>query len=68
MVGILLSGSNSDGTVGVRAIQKVDGITVVQNPESAEMSYMPNSAIENSSPDYILNTQEILDFIISLDK
>lgn len=67
LVGILLSGSNADGTEGLKAIQKAGGIIIVQNPASAEMPFMPANAISNTSPDYILNSQEILDFIISID-
>lgn len=68
LIGILLSGSNSDGTLGMKAIQKAGGITVVQNPLSAEMSFMPNNAILHSQPDYILKTEEILEFINGINK
>ena len=68
LVGILLSGSNSDGTVGLKAIQTAGGITVVQNPLSAEMSFMPNNAILHTNPDYILNTDEILEFLKEINK
>ncbi|WP_026729547.1 chemotaxis protein CheB [Flavobacterium denitrificans] len=67
LIGILLSGSNSDGTVGLRAIKEAGGITVAQNPLSAEMPFMPNNAILYSNPDYILNIQEILHFIASIN-
>jgi len=63
LIGILLSGSNSDGTVGLKAIKAEGGITVVQNPTSAEMPFMPNNAILHASPDYILSIEEILKFI-----
>ncbi|SFD78458.1 chemotaxis protein CheB [Flavobacterium phragmitis] len=68
LVGILLSGSNSDGTVGLRAIQAEGGITVVQNPLSADMPFMPNNAILHSTPDYVLTTEEILEFITAINK
>lgn len=67
LIGILLSGSNSDGTKGVKAIQNAGGIIVIQNPSSAEMSFMPNNAILNTTPDYIWNTEEILKFLISIN-
>jgi two-component system chemotaxis response regulator CheB len=67
MVGILLSGSNADGTEGVKAIQKAGGLIIIQDPESAEMPFMPKNAILNTTPDYILNTEEILNFILSLN-
>lgn len=68
LIGILLSGSNSDGTVGMKAIQEAGGITVVQNPISAEMSFMPNNAILHTQPDYVLKTEEILQFINEINK
>ncbi|MFB9080821.1 chemotaxis protein CheB [Flavobacterium procerum] len=68
LVGILLSGSNSDGTAGLQAIQKAGGTIIVQNPLSADMSFMPNNAIQHTNPDYILTTEEILEFITSINK
>lgn len=67
LIGILLSGSNADGTEGLKAIQKEGGTIIVQDPESAEMPFMPNSAIRNTKPDFVLDIQEILEFILSID-
>ncbi|MEL1255416.1 chemotaxis protein CheB [Flavobacterium sp. DGU38] len=67
LVGILLSGSNADGTEGLKAIQKEGGTVIIQNPESAEMSFMPNHAIQNTRPDYVLNIKEILQYILLMD-
>lgn len=68
LIGILLSGSNSDGTVGMKAIKQLGGTTVAQNPLSAEMSFMPNNAILHASPDFVLKTEEILEFIKEINK
>ncbi|HEY1193586.1 chemotaxis protein CheB [Flavobacterium sp.] len=68
LIGILLSGSNSDGTVGMKAVKEAGGITVVQNPLSAEMSFMPNNAILHVAPDFILKTEEILEFIKEINQ
>ncbi len=68
LIGILLSGSNSDGTVGLKAIQAAGGISVVQNPLSADMPYMPNNAILHTTPDFVLKTEEILEFIIKINR
>ncbi|MFB9107784.1 chemotaxis protein CheB [Flavobacterium gyeonganense] len=67
LTGILLSGSNSDGTEGLKAIKNQGGTIIVQNPDSADMPFMPNHAIQNTVPDYVLNVQEILKFILSID-
>lgn len=67
VIGILLSGSNSDGTAGLNAIKQAGGTIVVQNPLSADMPFMPNNAILYTNPDFILNNQEILHFIASVN-
>lgn len=67
LIGILLSGSNSDGTQGLKAIQNKGGTIIVQDPESAEMPFMPTNAIRNTTPDFVLNIQEIVQFILSID-
>lgn len=63
LIGILLSGANSDGTAGLKAIRNSGGTVVVQNPASAQMDYMPKNAILNMTPDYILDIEELLEFI-----
>lgn len=44
-VGIILSGTGSDGTVGLRAIKAESGMTIAQDPQSAKYQSMPRSAI-----------------------
>jgi len=65
---ILLSGANNDGTNGLTAIQGAGGITAVQKPESAEMAFMPAHAISHTTPDYLLDPAEMVDFIVNLDQ
>ena len=58
-VGIVLSGTGSDGTAGLRAILAAGGVTMVQTPESAKYDGMPQSAIDAGVIDYILNVEEM---------
>jgi two-component system, chemotaxis family, CheB/CheR fusion protein len=58
-VGIILSGTGSDGTVGLRAIKERGGLTIAQLPESAAYDGMPRSAIDAGIVDYILPPEEI---------
>lgn len=67
LVGILLSGANNDGTDGLIAIKNAGGTTVVQKPETAEMPFMPNNAIQHTSPDYILDVSELLNLIRTIN-
>ena len=67
LMGILLSGSNSDGTEGLKAIKAAGGTIVVQNPLAADMPFMPNNAILYTDPHFILENHEILRLIISIN-
>lgn len=59
VVGIVLSGTLDDGTVGLLTVKQQGGVTIVQNPEEAMYSGMPANAIENVDVDYILPVAEI---------
>ena len=56
---IVLSGTGSDGTLGVRAIKGEGGMVMVQNPESTEYDGMPRSAIATGLVDYVLPPAEM---------
>lgn len=60
---VLLSGANSDGAAGLKAIQDAGGIAIVQNPETAKMPFMPQSAIAMLEPNYIFDVQEMQTYI-----
>lgn len=63
VLGILLTGANNDGALGLQTIQKMGGMTIVQSPSEAEWEMMPKSAIDVMKPDYILTTEEIINKI-----
>lgn len=67
LTGILLSGSNTDGTYGLKAIKAAGGTIVVQNPTVAEMPFMPHNAILNTNPDFVLDNQEIQNLLSSIN-
>lgn len=63
-VGILLSGMGNDGTEGLRAIHRKGGITYVQEPSSATVASMPESAIASGAVDQVLSLEEIPDALL----
>ena len=63
VAGILLSGANQDGVAGLQEIKKYNGLAVVQDPATAEVSYMPQHAIDNLAIDHILPPDELSFFI-----
>lgn len=58
-VGIILSGTGTDGAQGIRAIKASNGFTFVQEPDSAKYDGMPNAAISTGSVDFILPPEQI---------
>ncbi|RKH29341.1 PAS domain-containing protein [Corallococcus sicarius] len=53
-IGVILSGTGSDGTQGLRAVREAGGTTLVQEPTSAHFDGMPRSAIAAGCVDHIL--------------
>jgi two-component system CheB/CheR fusion protein len=58
-IGVILSGTGSDGTAGLRAIKSEGGITFAQEMSSAKFDGMPRSAISAGMADYVLPPEEI---------
>ena len=58
-IGIILSGTASDGTVGLTAIKGEGGITIAQEPGSAKYDGMPASAVAAGCVDLVLPPEEI---------
>ncbi|MFK7966712.1 MAG: EAL domain-containing protein [Burkholderiaceae bacterium] len=58
-IGIVLSGTGSDGAQGVRAIRARGGITIAQDPETAKFAGMPSAAIQIGNADLILSAEQI---------
>jgi two-component system CheB/CheR fusion protein len=58
-IGIILSGTGSDGTLGLRAIQGAGGITIVQEPSTAKYDGMPVSAIHAGYATYTLPVEKM---------
>ena len=58
-IGIVLSGTGSDGTLGVQAVKEAGGLVLVQELPSAKFSGMPLSAIATGSADYVLPPQSM---------
>ena len=58
-IGIILSGTGSDGTLGLRAIHGAGGIVMVQDPGTAKYAGMPSSAVQTGLVDYTLPPEKM---------
>jgi two-component system, chemotaxis family, CheB/CheR fusion protein len=56
---IILTGAGSDGAVGVKAVKEGGGLILVQDPNEAEYSSMPRSAIASGHADFVLPLREL---------
>ncbi|SMG32928.1 two-component system, chemotaxis family, response regulator CheB [Marivirga sericea] len=68
LIGILLSGANKDGALGMKRIKDRKGLTIIQDPEECMIDTMPNAAKKITEIDYTLKVQEIVQFLKELDK
>lgn len=60
---ILFSGANADGADGLLKLRKAGALTIVQDPEDAEMPEMPQTAVNLNAANYVLKVSEILELL-----
>jgi two-component system chemotaxis response regulator CheB len=65
-IAVVLSGSGSDGSMGVQAIKKMGGTVIAQDEATSEFFGMPNAAIQTGSVDFILPLKEIPSALVTL--
>jgi two-component system chemotaxis response regulator CheB len=67
LIGILLSGANKDGALGMKYIHERGGLTIVQEPSECMIDTMPRSALAATKIDHILKVEQIVQFLKELD-
>jgi two-component system chemotaxis response regulator CheB len=65
-IAVVLSGTGSDGSMGVKAIKKTGGIVIVQNEKTADFYGMPGAALLTGSADFVLGLDEIAPALLKL--
>jgi len=68
LIGILLSGANKDGAIGMKKIKDRGGVTIVQEPSECMIETMPTSAMSVTTIDYVLGVDQIIEFLFELDQ
>lgn len=59
LIGIILTGANSDGSKGLKKIRDFGGLTLAQDPETAEVDSMPRAAIQAGAAGHIMSIEEM---------
>jgi len=65
-IAVVLTGTGSDGAMGVQAIKKMGGTVISQDEESAEFFGMPGAAIQTGAVDFVLSLDEISSALVTL--
>ena len=65
---IVLSGTGSDGTVGLKSIKEEGGITLAQIPDEAEYDGMPRNAISTGMVDFVLSVEDMPQKLMNLSE
>jgi two-component system chemotaxis response regulator CheB len=66
LIGIILTGANTDGALGLKKIHEAGGATVVQRPDQAQCEAMPTAAIQSCPEAEIMSLEEIASFLSRL--
>lgn len=64
LTGVILTGANNDGSRGLKKVKEQGGLTIVQDPATAEVPQMPAAAIAVVNPHYILPLGKIVPFLV----
>ena len=67
LAGVLLTGANNDGAAGLAAIGQAGGLTVVQDPQEAQVNLMPLEAIRRQRPDLVLTLDGLARLLTMLE-
>lgn len=66
VIAVLLSGYLSDGVSGLNAVRRCGGLTMVQDPEDAQVPDMPLNALEHHNPDYTGSAKRLAELLVEL--
>ncbi|RZJ51432.1 MAG: hypothetical protein EOO44_14615 [Flavobacterium sp.] len=67
-IGVILSGSSFEGTIGLKKIKEAGGATIVQDPDSTDYKGMPQNAIDADVVDYVLAPEDIPSQLLEIHK
>ena len=64
LIGIVLTGANADGALGLSRIKSKGGLAIVQDPQTAESPMMPKTAIQKTVVDHVVPLEDIATLLI----
>ena len=68
LIGVVLTGASKDGAAGLRRIKESGGMTIVQDPATAEFPVMPSAALGETQVDYVMDLRQIGRFLAEMGR
>ena len=68
LAAVLLTGANRDGARGLAQVKQHGGITIVQDPQEAQVATMPQAALDMHRPDHILSIRGIGRLLVEMER
>lgn len=68
LIAVLLTGASTDGVDGLRTVKEQGGLTIIQDPNSAEVPFLPKAAAASVDADFILPLAEIREVFLRIDQ
>jgi two-component system, chemotaxis family, protein-glutamate methylesterase/glutaminase len=65
-IGIILSGANKDGALGLKKLKDLGGLAIVQDPLECQVKTMTEASLKLTKVDYILKTSQIIEYLQNL--
>ncbi len=62
LIGVILSGANKDGAIGLKKVSEFGGLTIVQNPDDCEVKTMTEAALQITKVNYVLSFDKLINF------
>lgn len=66
LVGVILSGANKDGALGLKMVKDSGGLTIVQDPAECQVPTMTQASMNATNVDHVFSTKRIIDFLLNL--
>ena len=66
LIGIILSGANKDGAMGLKSVNDNGGLTIVQDPKECQVPTMTLASMNATKVDHVYSTARIIDYLLSL--
>jgi two-component system chemotaxis response regulator CheB len=68
LAAVLLTGANHDGARGLAQVKRRGGLTIVQDPQEAQVATMPQAALNIQQPDHVLTLNGIGRLLVELER